>query len=149
MSKRYLTKDDVQKFCTDIALKVQSRKKSLNIHHIVGIVRGGSIPGYLIAQELNLPYSNLTWQTRDNSIKENNANLKELIQEGNNILFVDDINDSGLTLNEIKTFYTNNHNKAGRIYTASLLGKSTSKHITDIEPSEYVTEWVVFPWELE
>ena len=68
---------------------------------MVGISRGGLIPGIMLSHYLDAGFEPLEWQTRDgefqDKIKANgfNKNLKGTI-------FVDDICDSALTIKQIK-----------------------------------------------
>ena len=72
-----------------------------DIDKVVGISRGGLIPGVMLSHWLGSGFEPLEWQTRDGEfqdrIKANgfNKNLKGTI-------FVDDICDSALTIKQIK-----------------------------------------------
>lgn len=88
------------------------------IKSVTGIHRGGLIPAVLVSHKLSLPYVN--------EISENT-------------LVIDDICDTGLTLEESKG-----------TYTASLLLRYNSKFIPDIYSERIKTDdWIVFPWEVE
>jgi len=121
------------------------RSLHLQIDHqgyecIVGINRGGSIPAIMLSHRLGIPCEILSWQTRD-GINRDIAKLNELTSNNAQILVVDDLVDTGLTVNQIKEL-------APKVDIAVLLAK------TDIPAIDYVGEccynddrWIVFPWE--
>ena len=133
--KLYVTWEEIN----ELVFKLYKELEDKDIDKVVGISRGGLIPGVMLSHWLNAGFEPLEWQTRDGEfqdrIKANgfNKNLKGTI-------FVDDICDSGLTIKQIKELVPNSrwavlHQKA------------------DIE-LEYVAKtlynddrWVVYPWE--
>lgn len=69
---------------------------------IVGICRGGSIPAVMISQYFNIPCIMLNVSLRDfTELTCSDLALAEDAYNGEKILIVDDINDSGDTLNWI------------------------------------------------
>ena len=76
--------------------------------YIVGLTRGGLVPANMLSQYLNIPMHTLKVSLRDDAnppesnlwMAEDAFGNNEL--NGKNILIVDDINDSGATLNWIK-----------------------------------------------
>ena len=91
------------------------------IKYIHGLSRGGLIPAIMLSHKLNIPY-----------IDHPDAVPKE------DVLIVDDIADSGLTLDRWKSYQT-----------AVLHYKpKTSKTIPTIWAVQHITgDWVVYPWE--
>lgn len=69
--------------------------------YIVGITRGGLLPAVLISHYLDVPMHALKVSLRDTSDTESNCWMAEDAFNGKNILIVDDINDSGATINWI------------------------------------------------
>lgn len=68
---------------------------------IVGIARGGLFLANRLSYKLEIPMTPLCWSTRDGDERESNAWIPEDINNGDKILVVDDIIDSGKTIREI------------------------------------------------
>jgi xanthine phosphoribosyltransferase len=149
--------------------------------YVVGITRGGLLPAVMISQYFNIPCNTLNVSLRDGIECESNLWMAEdafgyvnkedrVYTEGDasslnnrkNILIVDDINDSGATLNWIKqdwpggcfpdnakweTVWGNN------VRVAVLYDNESSKCTIPIGYSAETInkfndpQWVVFPWE--
>jgi hypoxanthine phosphoribosyltransferase len=134
--------------------------------YVVGITRGGLVPAVMISQYLEVKMHTLDISFRDGDLgPESNLWMAEDAFGHNappkNILIVDDINDTGRTLNFIKedwpsgclpsddkwnTVWHNNvrfativDNSASEFKTVDYTGLTINKHE---DPS-----WVVFPWE--
>ena len=69
--------------------------------YIVGITRGGLVPAVMISQYFQKPLETLKVSLRDGGGTETNAWMSEDAFDGKKILIVDDINDSGATINWI------------------------------------------------
>ena len=114
-NKIFLSWDDINILVDNICDKI--RHDQPNIDSVHGIPRGGLIPAVLISHKLGLPYVNAV---------------------GPNTLVVDDICDSGVTLE-----------KAPGVWTAVLHYKP---HTSSFQPSMWANihegdEWVIYPWE--
>ena len=86
----------VAKICRDIA------NTNWRPDYIVGITRGGLVPAVMISQYFEIPCETLKIQLRDGDCCESNLWMAEDAyghEEQKNILIVDDINDTGATLN--------------------------------------------------
>lgn len=178
MKKIYLTWDNVE-------AQVQSIVRQLHIDgfmpdYIVGITRGGLTPANLISQYLNnVPMATLKVSLRDDVECESNLWMPEdasgyvpkeqqqanggwtfLAKYRKKILIVDDINDSGATLNWIKQDWANsvrysewddvwnNNVRIAVLYdneSSSFDGKVDYSAV-DINKAVEDT-WIVFPWE--
>ena len=94
----YVGWKEIYKICLLMALQIGER----NYKKIVGISRGGLIPGVIISHALDIPFEPLQWQTRDGDLKDTLSIALKSTEDPNDILFVDDICDSGLTIGQIK-----------------------------------------------
>ena len=135
-SRMYVSWNEIENLVNGL----YERLKDENIDKVVGIARGGLIPGVMLSHKLGAGFEPLEWQTRDGEfqdrIKANgfNKNLKGTI-------FVDDICDSALTIKQIKEIIPNSrwavlHQKAD--IELDFVGERL--HNND-------KRWIVYPWE--
>jgi hypoxanthine phosphoribosyltransferase len=103
MNKLIITSDDykshVAKICRDISIG------SWRPDYIVGITRGGCLPAVMISQYFNVPCEMLKVSLREHIDTETNCWMSEdafgYEKPRKNMLIVDDINDTGATINWI------------------------------------------------
>ncbi len=174
MKKIYVSWNDVQRQVQEIIR--QMIQDHWTPDYIVGITRGGLVPANLLSQYLECPMYTLQVRLRDGDDSDCESNLwmpedafgaqyHDPMVSGDgkrNILLVDDINDSGATINWIRhdwqssclpnderwadvwgnnvriaTLYDNESSQAELIvdYSAETVNKFE-------EP-----QWIVFPWE--
>lgn len=113
------------------------------IQFIVAINRGGLVPGVYLSHALNVSLITLTWQTRDiQHIKRDTKTLTNILETLpiENTLFIDDICDSGTTIEQIRQFIPNSR-------WAVLVSKKDDMNLEWVGDSFKGEEWVVFPWE--
>ncbi|UTS52039.1 xanthine-guanine phosphoribosyltransferase [Synechococcus phage BUCT-ZZ01] len=141
---------------TEKAVEHDVREMISDIRHdkyepeiVIGIGRGGVIPGFMFSYKMKLPFEVVTWQTRDGNIKDEQK-IVNLLSKYNRILIVDDINDSGKTFLEIQTllncFVTEKHD----IRTAALIHNMDS--VYTVRYAGFVIHkdndmWIDFYWE--
>jgi len=97
MKKVYYTWQQVEGACLDIARQMHSHYWRPD--YIVGITRGGLVPANLLSQYTGIKMNSLDISLRDGGDCVSNLGMAEDAFNGKNILIVDDINDSGSTLN--------------------------------------------------
>ena len=107
------------------------------ITQIVGLSRGGLPLAVALSNKLGIPMVPIVWQTRDGAVKDiEGLNKLENIET---TLFVDDICDSGLTIEQIRRTYPDS-------IWCTLINKTPG--FVDYSPLEVDgDEWIVFPWE--
>ena len=142
---KYYRKEDFIDSLNKIIEQIKNSNWSPNV--IFSINRGGCIPGIYLSHHLNLKHKVIDIQLRDSNKPPDLKIIKEKIKEFDNVLLVDDINDSGKTLKII--YDLNNSSKI--IYNATLIYNQQSKVKTHfygkmIKRSED-KNWYVFPWE--
>ena len=114
---------------------------------VVGITRGGLVPAMIVSRELDIrtvdTISVQSYAHQDRSearvIKSPQA---ELMGDGTGILIVDDLVDSGKTLELVRSLYP-------RAHFATVYAKPSGKPQVDT----YITEvsqdtWIFFPWDM-
>jgi hypoxanthine phosphoribosyltransferase len=166
MKKIYYTWQDVERQTQEILR--QLHRDAWMPDYVVGLTRGGLVPANLISQYLEVPMECLKVSLRDdNSQPESNLWMAEDAfghgrEVPKNILIVDDINDSGATLNWIKQDwqsscfpneshwnYVWNHN----VRVATLVDNEASESELTVSYSAVGLNkaeedvWIVFPWE--
>jgi hypoxanthine phosphoribosyltransferase len=173
MKKIYLTWQDVENQTQEILRQLQ--RDAWMPDYVVGLTRGGLVPANLISQYLEVPMETLKVSLRDdNSQPESNCWMSEdafgyevhdPMCSGNGrkkILIVDDINDSGATLNWImkdwessclpgnkqwQEVWGNNVRVAVLVDNeASASELNVSYSAVDLNKAEE-DSWIVFPWE--
>jgi xanthine phosphoribosyltransferase len=85
----------VNDICRNIALE------DWTPDYIVGITRGGLLPAVMISQYFNIKMNSLDISLRDGGDCVSNLGMAEDAYKGKKILIVDDINDTGATINWI------------------------------------------------
>ena len=139
-SKIYLDYEDIMSMCHNITYDVSKIKPDI----IVGITRGGLLPALHLSHHLERPMMTIQWQTRDANKCEHNIELQSMIDKGKTVVFVDDINDTGRTFEEISKAY---HCERPNVFFISLVKKTETRYNTTAALSLEDERWIVFPWE--
>ena len=165
MNKIYYTWRDVEHHTQEILRQICS--DSWRPDYVVGLTRGGLVPANLISQYLGCRMETLKISLRDDTECESNLWMAEdafghSMEHPKNILIVDDINDTGATLNYIREdwpsgCFPDNPRWAevwgSNVRVAVLVDNESSKSeipvtysAVDINKAEQ-DSWIVFPWE--
>ena len=162
MKKIYYTWQDVERQTQEILRQLQ--RDAWRPDYVVGLTRGGLVPANLISQYLEVPMECLKVSLRDdNNSPESNLWMAEDAYEGKRILIVDDINDSGATLNWIMDDWRSSclpdaprwHEDiwGQNVRVAVLVDNESSKSELNVSYSAVglnkaeEDSWIVFPWE--
>jgi hypoxanthine phosphoribosyltransferase len=173
MKKVYYTWQDVERQTQEILRQLQ--RDAWMPDYVVGLTRGGLVPANLISQYLEVPMHTLNVSLRDGSSHpESNLWMAEdaygyevfdpmCSNDGRKkILIVDDINDSGATLNWIKQDWMSScmpvdrrwdHVWGNNVRVAVLVDNETSASELNVSYSAVGLNkaeedcWIVFPWE--
>jgi len=143
-----LSWSEIERACLEISQTIQ--KSGIKYDAIVSIGRGGMIPSRLLSDYLNIPqvymfniklYKGINLKNKSVTKEFFNTNLQK-----RNVLLVDDIIDSGETIEE--TYADFSKKDCSNLKVATIVCK---QHVTR-RPSYYgilceKEEWVVFPWE--
>lgn len=126
------------------------RLKNLNhnFDYIVGLSRGGLIPGVILSHVLETKFLSIDYSSTsgkgDN--RNNHLNLLPNFDPTIKVLIVDDIIDSGRTMSEIHSHYSDVLETSPVVYGIYL--RYTSIFLPDFS-NYYINndQWITFPWE--
>ena len=141
--KIYISWDE---FHQDVKTLCSKIKQSGNFNKIVAISRGGLIPAGIISYELGIRHTsviNIATYVGAEHLKLDEVDKPEFV--GNvdkNTLIVDDLSDSGQTLNVMRRQFPLGH-------FVTVYAKPQGITETDIFARELEDKWVVFPWDID
>lgn len=140
---------DVSRLCLQIV------KEPFNPDYIISISRGGNVLGTMISYRLDTRL--VTFDPKFQELKDLKIDFRK------NILFVDDINDTGNTINTFKInlvkhlkgnynegwekIYTFDNVKYLTLYNNITSNASSHYFIYEINKLETPNLWIEFPWE--
>lgn len=159
MRKLYYDWQDVEDQTQEILRQMQ--RDAWMPDYVVGLTRGGLVPANLVSQYLQVPMECLKVSLRDDASQpESNLWMPEDAVEGKHILIVDDINDTGATLNYIKHDWQEGNSMydwvkiwGNNVRVAVLCDNEASASELDVSYSAIDLNkaeedvWIVFPWE--
>lgn len=160
MKKTYFSWTDVQHQVQEILRQIH--QDGWRPDYVVGLTRGGLVPANLISQYLDVPMETLKVSLRDSGQCETNCWMAEDAFEGKQLLIVDDINDSGATLNWIRQDWQSGCLPSDPVWAKIWGGNVRIAVLVDNESSDsevaisYTAcsvnkledpQWIVFPWE--
>ena len=140
MNKEWYNWQQVQNMVQDILR--QTRDKQFDA--VVGLTRGGLTPAVLVSQYLDIPMHTLKISLRDHQEQESLAVLDKLSNQ--KVLVIDDINDTGATINYIKENWTLNNLTYAVLINNEASDADVDYSSVDINKRENDV-WIVFPWE--
>lgn len=115
---------------------------------IIAIARGGLVPATVVSRELGIRYVDTVCIASYHNYQRSEVNLLKPVPEkfletkGENILIIDDLTDTGKTLEYL-------HNKLPKAHFATIYSKPQGRPFVDT----YITEvsqdtWIYFPWDM-
>ena len=121
---------------------------------ILGVARGGLIPAVYISNKLNIPLMVTSYSSnRGNGDGGDNdfewlENKKNKIKPDSNIIIVDDICDTGYTIEEIYNIVKTK--TTGVVHTATIDYKESAVFKPDFYQRKLSRSdgWITYPWEI-
>ena len=147
--KDYISWQDIDKLTKTLLRKIGKTKYDC----ILGITRGGLIPAVKISHALNIPLQPVNYQTRDFKEMRYESMGINLMNEMLNdppkkYLAIDDINDSGVTINALSTEFANwNMNVEWAVLHDNKPSEARVKYFAKKIDKSKDPAWIVYPWE--
>ena len=114
---------------------------------IVAITRGGMAPAMIVARELDIrTVDTISIKSYDHQAQSEAQVLKkpdaEMMGDGTGILIIDDLVDSGKTLEVVRALYPNAH--FATVYAKPKGRPQVDTFITEVSQDT----WIFFPWDM-
>jgi xanthine phosphoribosyltransferase len=113
---------------------------------VVAITRGGMAPAMIVARELDIrTVDTISIKSYDHQAQSDAKVLKspaEMMGDGTGILIVDDLVDSGRTLEVVRSLYPNAH--FATVYAKPKGRPQVDTFITEVSQDT----WIFFPWDM-
>ena len=165
MKKIYHTWQDVEGQTQEILRQIHA--SDWRPDYVIGLTRGGLVPANLISQYLDCRMETLKVSLRDGGECESNLWMAEdafghMRETPKNILIVDDINDTGATLNWIKndwpagcfpndphwSYVWGRNVRVACLYDNESSGSELDVSYSAVNINKAAEDvWIVFPWE--
>jgi uncharacterized protein len=146
----YVSHED---FVSDVRAVAQKVAKDVwQPDYVIGIGRGGLVPAVYISHQLDLPMLSVDHSSKvPGFADELLGKVAEKSRDGTKLLVIDDINDSGGTIEYIRRLLAAVGCDAGNLRFAVLISNSRSKVSVDYWSRTIDRNgdkrWFVFPWE--
>lgn len=119
---------------------------------LVGVGRGGLTPAVYLSHRMGLPLVSIDHSTKIDQFGDALvAVLAERTRAGEKLLFVEDINDSGRTIGELRAALTAHGGVAAQVRFAVLLDNIRSQQQVEYRAQtidrNVTKDWFIFPWE--
>ncbi|WP_417247170.1 xanthine phosphoribosyltransferase [Celeribacter sp.] len=114
---------------------------------IVAITRGGMAPAMIIARELDIrTVDTISVKSYDHQSQSEaevlNSPNEEMMGDGTGVLIIDDLVDSGKTLELVRSLYPNAH--FATVYAKPKGRPQVDSYITEVSQDT----WIFFPWDM-
>lgn len=142
-----------ERFLEEIeSLARQIERDDWRADFLVGIGRGGLVPAAFLSHRTGLPLLTVDHSSGEHGFGDELLDkLAAKIRDGRRILIVDDINDSGGTINYLRAAIEAKVDDPAAVRVAVLVHNSRSNARAEYHGSEIDRDrdkrWYVFPWE--
>lgn len=159
IKKHYYSWNDIELMCQSIIMDMYA--DNWRPDYIVGLTRGGNVPATIISNWTDISCHALKISFRDQTETESNCWMSEDAYNGKKILVIDDINDTGETLNHLQQDWQSNclpdDMKWDMIWGDSVRFATLTENLASSfgQVTYYSHEinkaeddvWLVYPWE--
>jgi hypoxanthine phosphoribosyltransferase len=120
--------------------------------YIIGIGRGGLSPAVYLSHATGLPMLSVDHSSQVEDFADAPlVRLAARTREGQRLLFLDDINDSGMTISKLRNALAEAGAAPGSIRFATLIDNISSAQRVEYRAREIdrrvTKDWFIFPWE--
>lgn len=142
---RFIHWSQIDRYCDIIVSQI--KEDSWQPDAVVGLLRGGGVPGIIISHLLDVPFYGLNVSsTKDRDYK---VVYDQYLRTNRKVLVIDDINDTGKTLLQ---FQKANDRGDDNIRYATLIDNMGSSFLKISYTAETIDKnsdnsWLIFPWE--
>ena len=136
--------NDIQGLTQDLIRQLNVDNKKYDC--VVRLTRGGLTPAVLLSQYLGIPMHTLKVSLRDHVGSDDLVDLYEKLEDLDRILVIDDINDTGATINAIKDVWGDEYVDYAVLINNEASEATVDYSATDINKLENDV-WIIFPWE--
>jgi len=139
--------DQLHRDARALAWRLESAGAETGWRAVVAVTRGGMAPAMIVARELDIrTVDTISVKSYDHQTQSAAEILKapdaELMQDGAGILIVDDLVDSGKTLELVREMYPQAH-------FATVYAKPQGRPMVDTFITEVSQDtWIFFPWDM-
>ncbi len=114
---------------------------------VVAITRGGMAPAMIVARELGIrTVDTISVKSYEHQNQSGAKVLKapdaDMMGDGTGILVVDDLVDTGRTLELVRELYPNAH--FATVYAKPMGNKQVDTYVTEVSQDT----WIFFPWDM-
>jgi len=146
--KLYPSYNEIHNAC--IAIENSIRTMNFKPDRIIGLSRGGLLPGIILSHIMDVPFTPISFSSKDGAGDNKNHDALWSLPpvDGNEFLIVDDICDTSFTLTDIVAYF---RSKGKIVQTAVIHYKVRAQgtHIPDYYWMRIPEDsgWVVYPFE--
>lgn len=153
----YLNWNEVEEGVRTLHFKISKvlKDQGKSVGLIMGIARGGDVPGIMLSHLFKAPYLSLQLSVCHVDIINYDAVVRQVSKCGPDevVVIVDDIVDFGNTINNTTILIKDivcQRSSASAIYACLVRKKKSVTYAPVISAIDTETEdWVVFPWEID
>lgn len=153
MTQPTLTYIPFDNFVSDVMILAKALRASpFKPDFIIGIGRGGLVPGTFMSHAMGCPMLSVDYSTKVPDFSDDLlVKLAQRSAAGEKLLFIDDINDTGRTIQVMRQALRQDGADEGNIRFAMLIDNIRSVERVDFSARQIdrdiTKDWFVFPWE--
>jgi xanthine phosphoribosyltransferase len=143
----HISWDQLHRDSRALAWRLHGERSGIQWKAVVAITRGGMVPTAVVARELDIRTIDTICVKSYDHQDQSKVNVMKLpapdfIRDGENVLIIDDLVDTGKTLKYVRTLYPKAH-------YATVYAKPQGRSLVDTFVTEVSQDtWIFFPWDM-